>query len=304
MFLKFILIFILVICLMFAINHTYTFIMIKKCHRDDYGFLYKTVNDVKLAYMKKGIGPPLLVIHGFMASSICFEDILEDLSKKNMVYLVDVIGFGFSDKNPKLDYTRGSIAKTLLEFMEAEGIHSFNLLGHSMGGEIALNMVLDSPKRVKKLMLVSSAGTQKIKVIPKFIASKPILCNLFINNFFMTYLFQKHFFEKCLCDKKCYKSSMFNDIFTISKKNIPAETLRQITLQADGLDILPKLRFIENETLIIWGEEDSLIKLEFGHRIHESIKNSQIKIIKDCNHNPFIEKPEEFLNIVNEFLDS
>lgn len=292
----------LLVLLAFLLNCLITYKKVESFSIKDHNFLFKEINGARIAYLKKGNGFPLLLIHGFMSSALCFKDIIDDLSIHNTVYALDVPGFGLSDKNPELDFRRGSMAKIIYEFMQSEGVESFNLLGHSMGGEISIHMAINYPKAINKLILVSSAGCQEIKVMPKCIITRAKLCNFLISNIFMTYYFQKISFEATVIDRKKYNQSIFNDIFTISKTNIPPETLRKLTKQADDCNIVPKLRFIKNATMIIWGDKDNVVPVKFAHKIHKLIRGSRLEIIQSCKHNPYIEKRGAFLDILEKFL--
>lgn len=296
-----ILLFIFIVVL-FLVNLLLTSIKVRKLYKGDSEMLYKVINNTKIAYVKKGQGFPLLLVHGFMASSYCFKGIIEDLSKNNTVYAVDVPGFGFSDKSLGVDYRRSSLANIVYEFMKSEGIKKFDLLGHSMGGEISIHMAINYPESINKLILVSSAGCQDIKVMPNWVVEIPKLCNFLIKNIFMTYYVQKISFEATVIDRKKYDKDIFYTIFSTSKLNMPPKTLRKLTEQSDDCNVLPKLRFIKNKTLIIWGEEDNVVPVKLAYKIRELMSDSKLVVMKNCKHNPYIEKPGEFLEILKGFI--
>jgi pimeloyl-ACP methyl ester carboxylesterase len=259
------------------------------------------VNRVKINYIKKGTGSPLLLLHGFMNSLHFFEDIIDDLSQSNTVYAIDIIGFGLSDKNISIDYTKKNMAKVAKEFMEFQGIKKFDALGHSMGGEVVLNMAYHFPECINRLILVGSAGYVKTLKPFYFIQNIKWLFPLFVKYLFCTYTVLYLFFRLALYDKKYLSKKKLNQIFVITLK-LPFKTLQKICIQNNKDEISNKVRFIKAPSLIICGKEDRFVKLKYGKRLHNDLQNSSLLIFENCGHIPFLEKRDEFIASVKHFL--
>jgi len=112
---------------------------------------------VKLAFEELGdpSGRPLIILHGFFASSRNWRQIAQRLAGRFHVYLPDMRNHGVSPHHPAMDYP--SMAADLLRFMDDQGLATVNLLGHSMGGKIAMWLALTSPGRVDKLVVADIA---------------------------------------------------------------------------------------------------------------------------------------------------
>jgi len=118
-------------------------------------------------YVDRGQGPPLVLIHGLGGSAANFEAIIPLLAQRFRVVAPDLLGFGFSDRPPAGDYSHQAQARLLREFMERLGIVRASLLGHSLGGLLALRFAFFFPGQVHRLVLVCSA--------PPVLLSSPLL---------------------------------------------------------------------------------------------------------------------------------
>jgi len=117
-----------------------------------------TANGIKLHYIEKGVGPPLILSHGFQNSGgFAFRPIIDRLAESFRVIAWDMRGHGDSDK-PKGPYRIQDFADDLLAFLDALGLEKVDLLGHSMGGRTATLFAIEHSDRLKRLMLVSSSA--------------------------------------------------------------------------------------------------------------------------------------------------
>jgi esterase len=112
---------------------------------------------VKLVFEELGdkSNPPLIILHGFFASSRNWRQIAQRLAARFHIYLPDLRNHGASPHHPVMDYP--SMAADLLRFMDDRGLTAASLLGHSMGGKVAMWMALTSPTRVDKLVVADIA---------------------------------------------------------------------------------------------------------------------------------------------------
>src|SRR4030042_2171941 len=113
------------------------------------------VEGYRLCYVVKGVGEPIVLIHGYGAGMWVWEKQMEPLAKDHQVFAVDLLGHGFSDR-PKIEYTLETYIRSLKCFMEGVGIEKAVLIGNSMGGGIAWGMAVSFPERVKKLILIDA----------------------------------------------------------------------------------------------------------------------------------------------------
>jgi pimeloyl-ACP methyl ester carboxylesterase len=299
---RFIMFFILFLILLIIINSIWSRLKFKslintECLSENILF----IDDIKINYIKKGTGPPLLMLHGFMNSLHFFSGIIDELAKNNTVYAIDIICFGASDKRPYIDYSKKSMAKLAKKFMDSQNIRKFNVLGHSMGGEVALHVAYYYPKNVNKLILVSSAGYVKTRKPFYLVEKSKWFFYLFSSHFCFTYSVLYIILKLAIYNKKYFNKKMLDDIF-IQSQNIPFETFYKLSLQNNHTEIGHKAHSINLPSLLIWGRNDWIVPLKYGKRMHDDIKNSKLIIFDSCGHIPFLENRDEFLNQVKDFL--
>ena len=120
--------------------------------------LYETVDDVKVHYQRSGDGQPLLLLHGSTSSLEHFDRATDILDKHFDVIRPDLPGFGLTGARNDRDYRIRTYARTVAGFMAQLGIDRYAIAGNSLGGNVAWNLTLDYPDRVRALVLVNATG--------------------------------------------------------------------------------------------------------------------------------------------------
>lgn len=243
------------------------------------------IDNLKVNYKIAGSGPAILILHGWGGSSDSWIKIINILEKEFLVVCPDFPGFGKSQP-PLFSWNLDDFVSWLKKFIENINLKNFFLLGHSFGGRVAIKFSIYYPEKIKKLILISSAGIRtekdfKTKII--FFLSKignsifsPMPLNRFkdgARNFF--YLFLRN---------KDYPKA----------KGIMKETMKKIIEE----DLLPLLSQIKTKTILIWGEKDKIIPLKYAKIFKEEIKNSQLILMPKIGHSPHLENSEKLSEII------
>lgn len=223
------------------------------------------VGDINAHYLVGGEGSPLVLIHG---GKSCANDEwapnLEPLAQHHRIYALDLVGFGKTDK-PRVDYTFQLFSSFFGNFMNALDLRRASLVGHSLGGGIALGFTLKHPDRVEKLIVVDSNGLAKdVALVGKLLI--PIFT---------------------------LKAKLKNDETYLSMLRNRKENL------VSFLDRLPE---ITTPTLIVWGEWDGYLPVKLAYKAHSLMKNSRLCVFKRCWHAPQRKDPAEFNRLVLVFL--
>jgi len=243
------------------------------------------VKGIETNYKIGGKGENFLILHGWNGSSDSWRKIIEILEIKYKVICPDFPGFGKTEI-PKIPWSLNDFVEWLKEFTEKLNLEEFFLLGHSFGGRVAIKFSISYPEKVKKLILVSSAGIRqewglKEKVI--FQISK-IGNAIFSKNHFLRF--------KDGARNLFYRIARIKDYSRV--KGIMKETMKKIVEE----DLLLELSKIQNETLIIWGEKDKIIPLKYAFLFKEKIKNSKLEILLKIGHSPHLEDPEKLAEVL------
>jgi pimeloyl-ACP methyl ester carboxylesterase len=251
--------------------------------------------------------PTLLLIHGFTASTYSWHKVTLALAERGFhVIAVDLLGFGFSGKPKWFDYTITSQARMIARFLNRLGIGKATLVGCSYGGAVAATVALDYPEFVEKLILVDAVSNDYVKKRTVFRLAGLRGVGEVVSAF--------------LTDSRRFSKARMHE--TLSKDNhhlITDERVEAIIRPLSAADahnsVLTTLRnwdanrieedagLINHQTLLIWGEEDTVVPLENGEKLHQSILNSRMVVFRKCGHVPQEEYPEGFVQVVTDFCN-
>jgi pimeloyl-ACP methyl ester carboxylesterase len=266
--------------------------------------LYIDVEGINVKYDEFGKSNEKIVLflHGLGSSSLTWRDIPEALSKYFHTIALDLVGFGLTDK-PRENYTIDYFCKFLDKFLSKMGVEcteKLNVIGHSLGGYIALEYSIRNKTRINNLVLFNSSG-----LLGK---PTPLLCD-YLNAVqtidpVLRYNNLKNVFEKLLADR-IRLLPIVVDIF-VSIIDMPGakhafeSAFKNSTSTTLDLNTINAIK--EIPCLIIWGEKDRLIPITFAEKFREILENATILIMKDAGHSPFIEKPAIVYQALLDFL--
>jgi pimeloyl-ACP methyl ester carboxylesterase len=267
----------------------------------------------RMRYLRAGSGPALILVHGLLGYSFSWRYTMPAVAPYATVYAPDMMGAGFSDRPAGLDHSMRGTAERLLRFVERLGISSFDLLGTSHGGAVAIMMAaecLDAKSgagpAVRRLVLV--APVNPYSAHGQWLAP-------FFGSAFGAALF-RHLIVRTPFSYPYLHSRLYAD-----RRRIPAGALEgyKAPLAKPGLfehalsiartwtqDLreleatLPKLTGVP--TLFIWGSKDPAVYASSAAPLAKYFPNSKVIIFPGIGHLPYEECPEEFNKALIEFL--
>jgi 4,5:9,10-diseco-3-hydroxy-5,9,17-trioxoandrosta-1(10),2-diene-4-oate hydrolase len=278
-------------------------------HETGFPDVFINVNGVRTRYWQAGqYGSPVVLIHGLGASAEIWSANIGTLAMRHRVYVPDLPGFGRTEKPGWMDYSPGAYSRFLLDFMTALGIGSAALVGHSLGGGVALRVILDDPGRVDRLILVSSAGLGRDVSLPLRIASLPFFDRVFFKPPLPVFT---RFLHRLVFDPAAITADfaqLYYEMF-FQPASVRAFTgiLRTIaTLRGARPGILESIRAglgtITAPTLILWGRQDRILPVSQALDAAGSIPGARLHVFERCGHMPNVEYPGEFNRLVLEIL--
>lgn len=247
------------------------------------------VNGIKTNYKIAGHGNPLIILHGWNGSSDSWEKVIQFLSQNFLVICPDFPGFGKSQP-PFFPWSLNDFVFWLKSFTELLRLESFFLLGHSFGGRVAIKFSIFFPEKIKKLILISSAGI-KGKLDFK---SKIIFQIAKIGNALFTPKILRRFKDGA---RNIFYLFLRNRDYAKAKGTMK-ETMKKVISE----DLTKLLSEMKIETLLIWGERDKLVPPIYGKIFNEKIKNSKFILLSKIGHSPHLECPEKLAQIINQFF--
>jgi pimeloyl-ACP methyl ester carboxylesterase len=246
---------------------------------------------------------PIVLIHGTGASLHTFEGWAQALKTRKRVIRMDLPAFGLTGPFPGRDYAMGNYVAFLDDFLRALGVEHCILAGNSLGGAIAWQYTAEKPERVEQLILIDAAGypsAAKSEPLAFTLARIPVLSKLF--TFITPRAAVKASLENVYADQSKVSDELVALYFDLSLRagNRQAFVDRLNTPYDDSK--LPRLKAIQQPTLILWGAEDLLIPVEIAQRFHEDLPRSTLVILEDVGHVPMEESPAASLAPVLAFL--
>lgn len=269
---------------------------------------YVTINGVRTRYLTLGSGTPLLLIHGLGEFMEVWLFNIPELSKHLAVYTLDLPGLGKSDEC-KQEYSLAFGIRFVIDFIKAMGIQQINLLGHSMSGPLVINIALEFPDIVKKLILVDSGGFSSDAPFIYRLATLPLLGEALMKPTIKSAIrvgLKKRFYNPQVITEE-WVDMVYRYLKMPKTKNTMLNIVRHCATIKGSLPelvITGKLARVTQATLIIHGKQDNLFPVENAISASKLIPNSRLKIIEECGHNPHLEKPAEFNEAVLSFLQN
>ncbi|MBS0617760.1 MAG: alpha/beta hydrolase [Spirochaetes bacterium] len=265
---------------------------------------FMNLKGMRVHYTDDGKGKPSVVvlIHGTGASLHTWNAWMPKLKKDFRVVRVDLPAFGLTGPSPDRDYSIANYVRFLEEFFAELKIKQINLVGNSLGGQIAWHYALAHGDDVLKLVLIDSAGLPRVGKIPLPIrlARMPILQTLakYISPRFLV----KKSLKEVYYDKNKVTDALVDRYFALTLRagNREAFVDRALQLSDDNGDGLRKLGM---PTLIMWGRHDAWIPISQAELFKKKILLGQLLIYENSGHVPQEEIPDESVAGLLKFLE-
>jgi pimeloyl-ACP methyl ester carboxylesterase len=262
------------------------------------------------SYRTGGGGPVLVLVHGITNSSASWEPVLRLLARQFTVIAPDLLGHGDSAK-PRGDYSLGANASLLRDLLLALGHDRATIVGHSLGGGIAMQFAYQFPERVERLVLVSSGGLGRqvtpmlravalpgAELVLPLLASQPLVGAGTKVGGWIGQLGLR------LGADITAMATGFASLQDIEARRAFVHTARAvIDIGGQRVSATDKLYLAQAvPTLILWGDKDPIIPTRHGIRAHENMPGSRLQIFAGAGHFPHHDDPVGFATAVEEFI--
>jgi pimeloyl-ACP methyl ester carboxylesterase len=263
----------------------------------------------RFRYRRAGKGPLVVLLHGIAGSSATWEKIMDRLEARHTLIAPDLLGHGESAKPPG-DYSLGAYANQIRDLLEALGLGPGTMVGHSLGGGVALQFAYQFPERCERLVLVSSGGLGREVhailraavlpgaefVLPWFASAVSLGMGILIK------AMKKLGLRENADLAEAWRS--FASLEQPEARRAFLETVRAvIDLGGQHVSAEDKLYLSEGmPTMIVWGERDPLIPVAHALRTHELISGSRLEIFSGAGHYPYLDDPDRFASLLIDFI--
>jgi pimeloyl-ACP methyl ester carboxylesterase len=234
---------------------------------------YVTVNGYKMHYLVGGSGRPLLLVHGLGSRGEDWANLIPHLiNSGNRVYALDLLGYGDSEQPRDARYSISQQAAMVEGFLDSQHLQQVDMAGWSMGGWIAMQVALQQPQRIRRLVLLDSAGLRfQLSFDPALFqpASPMDLVKL----------------EEILIPHPRPLPGFLAMAMLRRGDHVGWVVRRSVQSMMTGEDLVDgKLGALTMPVLIGWGDQDKLIPLSVGYRLHQEIMQSVLDVYDGCGH--------------------
>ena len=261
-------------------------------------------------YRIAGSGPLVVLIHGMVNSSRHWESVALRLAEEHTVIAPDLIGHGES-ATPRGDYSLGAHAASIRDLLAVIGIERATIVGHSLGGGVAMQFFYQFPQRTERLVLVSSGGLGR-EVSPMlrtaalpgasaalWLVAHPRVVAAFAGG--------GHRMRQRGAAKGVYLQAIARALRPLSQpgaREAFLQTLRSvIDVRGQRVSARDRLHLLRDmPTLVVWGERDNTIPLEHGRATHAAVPHSRFETLPRAAHFPHLEDPEGLAAVLRDFI--
>jgi pimeloyl-ACP methyl ester carboxylesterase len=266
----------------------------------------------EVAYVAAGDGPVLVLVHGIAGSSATWSRVIPQLAERHTVVAPDLLGHGESAK-PRGDYSLGAYASGIRDLLVVLGHERATLVGHSLGGGVAMQFAYQFPERCERLVLVGSGGLGrevgallKLLSLPGAEYVLPLVLTRGLHDAFASvgrFVGRSGLRANSLLEELWHSYTRLTDA---RAQRAFVHTIRAV-IDPSGQRVSARDRLYlaaALPTLIVWGEKDGVIPVDHARVAHELVPGSRLEIIEGCGHFVPLEVPERLVAVLEDFLAS
>ena len=250
---------------------------------------------IRIASEERGAGFPVLLVMGLGYGRWGWEPLVDPLAERYRVIWYDNRGIGGSDV-PEGPYTVEQLAGDAVQVLDERGIERAHVVGTSLGGMVAQELALSRPERVEKLALLCTTGggaggfpfpEQTVRLMAEAPSLAPdVAMRRFVENAIST------------------RGELVETLVARRAANPPDPAGWQAQAAASAtFDAWDRVAGIDRETLVLAGDEDNVVDWRNSQLLAERIPNARLEVLHGVGHLFFWERPDETLNLLQEFLD-
>ena len=275
---------------------------------------FRTIHGYKRAFRIAGSGPALLLIHGIGDNSTTWNSVQANLAQQFTVIAPDLLGHGQSDK-PRADYSVAAYANGMRDLLSVLDIERVTIVGHSLGGGVAMQFAYQFPHLVDRLILVSSGGVTKDVNFVLRLASLPMGSEA-LTVLRLPLLLPAVQLAGRIVGKAIGTTALGHDLPNMLRvlNDLPeptasaafSRTLRAVVdWRGQIVTMLDRCYLTEAIPVqIIWGSRDVVVPVRHAHMAHAAMPGSRLEIFEHSGHFPFHADPARFIDVVQRFIDT
>ncbi|MCD0480895.1 alpha/beta hydrolase [Streptacidiphilus sp. ASG 303] len=278
----------------------------------DLALRYCTVHGHRRAFRMAGEGPALLLVHGIGDSSATWSEVIPALARNHTVVAPDLLGHGASAK-PRADYSVAAYANGMRDLLGVLGIERATLVGHSLGGGVAMQFAYQFPERTERLVLVGAGGVGR-EVVPVLRAAtlpgaELALAALRLPGAGLQVRLAVRLLQLLGTGLGLDAPDLLRAVDALPDATARAAFVRTLRGVVDRrgqvITLLDRCYLAEGmPTLLVWGARDGVVPVVHAHRAHAAMPGSRLEVFERAGHFPFRTDPARFTALLEEFVAS
>ncbi len=236
------------------------------------------IGDVRIHSVHAGSGTPVVLLHGLSGSHNWWRYTVPALARRYEVHVPELVGFGRS-RGQRGSPGIAEMASLMTEWVRGLGLERPHLVGHSMGGQIAVHMIAGG-MAVRTLTLVCATGLPRPLGVME----------------------AARFFGGALPPRR-WGALEFIPTMAVDALRAGPRRLLRASWQLMSDDVTPLLPRVTCPVLVVWGALDPLVPLSHGERYVEALPNARLVVVSDAAHNVMADRPSEFNPVLLHFID-
>ncbi|BAV42225.1 alpha/beta fold hydrolase [Mycobacterium ulcerans] len=275
---------------------------------------FRAIHGYKRAFRIAGSGPAILLIHGIGDNSTTWTGIHAKLAQRFTVIAPDLLGHGRSDK-PRADYSIAAYANGMRDLLSVLDIERVTIIGHSLGGGVAMQFAYQFPQLVDRLILVGAGGVTKDVNVVFRLASLPMgaeaLALLRLPMVLPTVQLAGKVLGMALGSTALGQDlpnvlRILDDLPEPTASSAFTRTLRAVVdWRGQIVTMLDRCYLTQAIPVqIIWGSRDAVVPVRHAEMAHAAMPGSKLEVFEGSGHFPFHDDPARFIDIVLRFIDS
>ena len=275
---------------------------------------FRTIHGYRCAFRVAGSGPVIVLIHGLGGNSSTWNTVQARLAHRFTVIAPDLLGHGKSDK-PRTDSSAAAYANGLHDLLSVLGIDRASVVGHSLGGGVAMQFAYQFPQLVQRLVLVATGGVTRDVSVALRCASLPMVSEALAVLRLpgaLPALRLAGWAARLAAGSTGFGRDLPHVLRALAELREPtaaaafSRTLRAaVDWRGQMITMLDRCYVVGPIPVqLIWGEQDAVIPVRHARLAHAAMPDSRLSIFDRCGHFPFHDDPHRFIDVVERFIDS
>jgi pimeloyl-ACP methyl ester carboxylesterase len=272
----------------------------------------RTVHGYRRAYRVAGAGPAVLLLHGIGDSSQTWLELIPRLARDHTVIAPDLLGHGASDK-PRADYAVAAYANGMRDLLGVLGVDRVTVVGHSLGGGVAMQFAYQFPERTERLVLVGAGGVGRevnpllrLLTLPGAELSLTALRLPGVRRQLGLLARLAELTDTGLGEDVRDLLRVADSLDDATARRAFGRTLRAVVdWRGQVVTMLDRCYLAQGmPTLLVWGGRDPVVPVRHALRAHQAMPGSRLVVFPEAGHFPFHSDPRRFEQVLRHFLRS